>query len=350
MAVFRTFFLGRSLGASERACAASFAAHGHSLRLYAYEPLDVPASVEVADAATVISRAERDAFFETAPGRVSQFSNGFRYRLLKEQGGWWVDTDVMCRSEQVPAGELVLGREHDDFVGTAILRFPPDHPLLIEAEKVWRESWSVDTWAFTGPQLMSRLVRDFGLDQHVTSQRDLYPVAWPQALDLFDPSRRADVERVIEGRPFLHVWLSMLPRVGLPRDSIPPSGSALRVLIDRYLQTEGCPAEGTFINDALVSLSNFKRVAEQSDREARHAKKVAELAINDVALARAHGERLTLELDDAKAWVRKLSGQLDEAMVEHERLKAAYAAMPSLALRIARKFGLGRLKRYIGNT
>jgi hypothetical protein len=159
----------------------------------------------------------------------------------------------MCRSEQLPAAEIVLGREHEDIVGTAIMRFPRDHPLLGEAEKAWRESWSVDRWAFSGPQLMSRLVQQFGLDREVALQRDLYPVAWPQALELFDPARRAQVERAIAGKPFLHVWLSMLPRHGLPRDSIPPSGSALHILIDRYLQGEGGSAEGTFINDVLAS-------------------------------------------------------------------------------------------------
>lgn len=361
MTVFQTFFSGAGLGICERACLASFAAHGHSLRLYTYErQLDVPVGVELADAATVIPRTERDAFFEAAPGRVTQFANGFRYRLLNEHGGWWVDTDVMCLSAKVPEVEIVLGREHGDFVGNAIMRFPSGHPLLAEAERFWRENWAVDTWAFTGPHLVSRLAREFDLGSVVASQADLYPVAWPHALELFDPARRSEINRAIAEKPFLHIWLSMLPRYGLPRDTVPPLGCVLRDLVERYLPAEGCPGEGTFINDALASLSKFKLAAEQSEREALHAKKVAELAIGDVKLARAHGDRLTAELDDAKAWVSKLSAQLETAsaqveaaLVEHERLRAACEAMserPSLPYRIARKLGLGRLKRYIGNT
>jgi hypothetical protein len=278
----------------------------------------------------------------------------------------------MCLSAQIPAGDIVLGSEQPEFVGTAIMRFPCGHPLLTQAERIWRESWAVDTWAFTGPQLMSRLVREFSLGDAVASQHDLYPVAWPQALELFDPARRNEIERAIAGKPFLHVWLSMLPRYGLPRDTVPPPDCALRDLVERYLPAEGCPGDGTFINDLLASVSEFKRAAEQSEREAVHARKVAELAIGDVALARAHGDRLTAELDDAKAWVSKLStqfeaasaqleatsAQLEAASAERERLRLACEAMSqqrdalaaSLPYRIARKLGLGRLKRYIGNT
>src|SRR3990172_9496815 len=96
VADFRSFFLGSALGVLERACLASFVARGHSFTLYVYEPIAVPAGVALADAARIIPVAERDSFFAIAPGRISQFSNGVRYHLLKEFGGWWVDTDVLC--------------------------------------------------------------------------------------------------------------------------------------------------------------------------------------------------------------------------------------------------------------
>jgi len=136
LAHFRTFFQGPALGVTERACLASFIAHGHALTLYSYEPVEVPAGVARADASAIIPKAEHDAFFAIAPDRVSQFSNGFRFRMLQE-GGWWVDTDVLCLSAAVPTDELVLGWENESTIGSAVMRFPPRHPVIAAANEFW---------------------------------------------------------------------------------------------------------------------------------------------------------------------------------------------------------------------
>jgi hypothetical protein len=91
MVEFRSFFSGPSLSVTEQACLAISVAHGHTFRLYAYDSLQVPPGVELANAASTIPVAERDAFFSMEIGqvqfrRISQFSNGFRYRLLHDQG------------------------------------------------------------------------------------------------------------------------------------------------------------------------------------------------------------------------------------------------------------------------
>ena len=54
----------------------------------------------------------------------------FRYRLLLLRGGWWVDTDVVCLSPQVPEETLFLEREDDATVGNAIVKFPQGHAFV----------------------------------------------------------------------------------------------------------------------------------------------------------------------------------------------------------------------------
>jgi hypothetical protein len=46
-------------------------------------------------------------------GSVSAFSNLFRYYLLHQMGGWWVDADVVCLSECVPATPIFMGWEYE---------------------------------------------------------------------------------------------------------------------------------------------------------------------------------------------------------------------------------------------
>ena len=65
------------------------------LQLHVYEePPGVPAGVTLCDAAAVLPRNE--LFVHRCSGSVAVFADWFRYRLLLEHGGMWVDTDVVC--------------------------------------------------------------------------------------------------------------------------------------------------------------------------------------------------------------------------------------------------------------
>jgi hypothetical protein len=84
----------------ERMALASFVANGHIVHLYAYDELaGVPAGVQVIDAREILPE---ERIFRYGPeagageGSLANFANLFRYKLLYERGGWWVDADVVC--------------------------------------------------------------------------------------------------------------------------------------------------------------------------------------------------------------------------------------------------------------
>ena len=231
MALFRSFFFGHQLSEIEYACIASFIARGHYYVLYCYDPVAVPPGVVIADASKILGADIRDGFFEVAPGRVSQFSNGFRYQLLYQQGGWWVDTDVACLSAEVPPAEIVFGFEDETLVGSAILRFPKQHPLLHDAFRYWRANQNVEKWGYTGPQAMTRFVVEHGLRLRALPAETLYPINWREAACLLDPKARLQVQERVAGKPFLHVWQSALTFNGIPRHTVPPPGCFLREAI-----------------------------------------------------------------------------------------------------------------------
>src|SRR5262245_43937505 len=110
MAVVRTFWYGERLSPYEQLCFTSFVAHGHTLMVYAYTKLEVPPGVTVVDAATVIPESSVFVYSSgEGAGSPSAFSNLFRYELLYRYGGWWSDTDVICLSPELPAGDVVFG-------------------------------------------------------------------------------------------------------------------------------------------------------------------------------------------------------------------------------------------------
>jgi hypothetical protein len=102
---FQSFWHGEALSPYELFCLKSFIACGYAVDLYTYDVnLVVPAGVRVCDAAELASRDEVFVYQSEGLGKgsPSAFSNYFRYKLLAEKGGWWIDTDVVCLTDRIP--------------------------------------------------------------------------------------------------------------------------------------------------------------------------------------------------------------------------------------------------------
>jgi hypothetical protein len=97
-------WIGSCLSKLEKLTLLSFVRHGHEFNLWVYDELDEPppAGVILRDASTILPRARIFLKAETDPsagvGRKSYgpFSDLFRYKLLHDEGGIWVDMDLTC--------------------------------------------------------------------------------------------------------------------------------------------------------------------------------------------------------------------------------------------------------------
>ena len=154
-AFFQSFWFGDAVAPHHWLCMTSFVDHGHSFCLYSYDPIAVPRGVELRDAREILPR-ERVFFYSRGAGTGSPaaFSNLFRYKLLAERGGWWVDTDVFCQADIMTDTDLVFAREQPFHINCAILKFPAGHPL---AWQLFTEADRAGTdlnWGQTGPDLL----------------------------------------------------------------------------------------------------------------------------------------------------------------------------------------------------
>jgi len=88
-----SLWVGSKLSTLERICACSWIYHGHQLELFVYDDIgDVPEGVVLKDANAIIP--EKDVFLWR--GCYAIFAGLFRWTLLYEQGGYWVDMDMLC--------------------------------------------------------------------------------------------------------------------------------------------------------------------------------------------------------------------------------------------------------------
>ena len=92
--IIQSLWIGPTLSNLEILSMKSFLFHNHIYHLYTYNEIDnVPEGVVIRDAREILPETE---IFSYANGSVSAFSNMFRYKMLFDKGGYWVDADVVC--------------------------------------------------------------------------------------------------------------------------------------------------------------------------------------------------------------------------------------------------------------
>ena len=197
--------------------------------------LEVPRGVVICDASELISR---DRFFTYQSGQgkgsAAGFANLFRYRLLAEKGGWWIDTDVVCLSSQIPRIEQFFAYQEDDLVNNAVLFFRPQHPAILRCYARTEKLGSSALWGDTGPQLLTSVLKEFASIDHAYPAELCYPVHYSDALDLLRPSQTGALSERIKSALFLHLWNEQLRRNGIGKEWLPPRASVLRQLADRH--------------------------------------------------------------------------------------------------------------------
>ena len=237
---FRSFWFGKTLSPVEHLCIKSFLAQGHRFQLYAYDEVEnLPEGCQLLDAGTVVDR-ERLFLYAHGDhaGTPAGFANLFRYTLLDRDGGWWVDSDVLCLSSKIPEPEYVFAMQDDDYYNVAILRAPAGGRLIGTALERASAIVAVEggnmAFGSIGPNLFTDLVRELGFEGKATERTALYPIPYWQGLATCDPRRRDEIDRRVAESWFLHLWTGTFRGARVPTTARPPAGSYLAAAYERY--------------------------------------------------------------------------------------------------------------------
>ena len=176
--IFQSFWYGGMLTPYEHLCIKSFLDYGHEFHLYTYDPsLRCPTGTVLKDAGEVFNQSAIFTY-KNGPGTgsPSAFANLFRYKLLTERGGWWVDTDVICMKPQVPDYDTFFALETTQRVNSAILKFPPSHPVMVKCLEHATTLSDNIYWGQTGPELLTEVLTYAGLLDRAQPSRVAYPI------------------------------------------------------------------------------------------------------------------------------------------------------------------------------
>jgi hypothetical protein len=238
--VFQSFWFGDTISPYEKMCLRSFLDQGHAFQLYTYSPqLQVPSGIRLRDAAELFDRREYFTYKKgKGAGSHAAFSNLFRYKLLADRGGWWVDTDVVCLSSEIPAFDEFFAFQEHNVVNGAVLFFQRRDPLMLECLNEALRIGDDPSWGEIGPKLVTRKVEEDGRLRNAQPSLTCYPVHHSEALDLLRPQQFDVMAERIRHSFFLHLWNEVLRRVHVAKTMLPPRGSFLRSIVERH------PVEG----------------------------------------------------------------------------------------------------------
>ncbi|WP_162914125.1 glycosyltransferase family 2 protein [Taklimakanibacter lacteus] len=241
--LFQGFWHGAPLGPLLRACLASFIKMGHRFDLYCYDKVAVPPGVRLRDANKIIPRSELFYWDNPMTGKseISPFSDLFRFKLLSERGGWWSDVDAICLSSDIPEVSRAWAQEKPEreagALGSSQIAFPAGDSMVLELYRRCLENCRAGTLRHEiGPDLISDLVREQGLPTDLFGTPDtFYPIRWIEMFKLWLPQFRDEVTERANKALFLPIYGSFPQYIGLELVKLPPQGSFLCEICDRYL-------------------------------------------------------------------------------------------------------------------
>lgn len=255
--VVQSLWIGDRLSDLERLSIRSFLCHGHTYHLYVYREMkDVPAGTILKDAGAIIPESE---IFTYANGSYAAFADWFRYRLMRETGHFWVDTDIVCLKPLYFEASRVFALQEPGVVNNAVLRFPAKDPVIRTLEKQCRRPNALmlfDSlrrmrrklarrylegndrgnieWGEYGPKGLTLLLARYGLVPQALPAETFYPVPWTAWRSIFDGTIRGDLD-ALNGSYCIHLWNEMLRRNQIDKNARFPRHSLIESLRDRYL-------------------------------------------------------------------------------------------------------------------
>lgn len=146
--VFYSYWYDGELPPYARMSINSYVRNGHTLVLYTHGKIpNAPHGCIIGDAHKYITDKETQPFLQ-ANRKLRMLSDWFRYRLMYDRGGWWVDTDtILIPDNPIPKGEYVFFWQNEGSLANGIFRVPKNAPLMLKMDGCFSRIGEERPWA-----------------------------------------------------------------------------------------------------------------------------------------------------------------------------------------------------------
>jgi len=235
----QSLWIGPNLSSMERLCIHSFLHYGHPFHLYVYDHVEgVPRQAKLCDANEILPSSR--IFFYSKHNSCAGFANMFRYKLLLERGGWWVDTDTICLDAFHFSEPYIFSSEKSKdgagyCVNAGIMRTPPNTDVM---RYCWQHCERADNstlkWGDTGPKLIAHALEKYSLGHFVQPPHIFCPIPFWEWNQTLEPSLEWQLHSETRA---IHLWNEMWRRNSRCKDARYDPACLYEQLKSRYLDS-----------------------------------------------------------------------------------------------------------------
>lgn len=256
--IIQSLWIGNELSIVEQLCIKSFLKNGHEFHLYIYGDVkNIPEGTTVKDGGEIISAGE---IFMYSTGTYSIFADWFRWELLFQKGGFWVDMDEVCLKPFIFDTDLIFARQTMGSIAVGVLGFPPGHELCAFVrdicknpnkilpydsihtkfikirKKLLRRGRQHVGWGDAGgPKGFTRALEYFDLIDLAKPYTYFYPIPHYNWDTAFDETFANDVD-MFSNTYAVHLWNDMMRhKKGFDKNATFPQNSLFEQLKAKYL-------------------------------------------------------------------------------------------------------------------
>ena len=173
--VINSLWIGETLSNLELLTLNSFVKRDHEFYLWAYSDLNsqIPKGVILKDANSIIPKDQIFTYKTTSKcglgkGSVAGFSDIFRYKLLYEIGGWWVDMDITCLKHFDSTQPYLFPKEiHYQCTGK-VLKAPKQSDLMLDCLNESLQTVNEDNDQWTKPiDILIKNISKYDLNNYI---------------------------------------------------------------------------------------------------------------------------------------------------------------------------------------
>lgn len=239
----QSLWIGPELSAMEQLSISSFLAHGYEFHLYVYNKVvGIPAGTKTIDANKIIPCEK--VFKYPKYNSYAGFANMFRYKLLEQRGGYWVDVDIVCLRPFPENRDYLFAGQHTKpskspleirpFANNCVIKAPVGSKIM---QLCYEKASACDTttlqWGVTGPRLLSKAVKLFGLEDCVADPSEICPIPWWQWERIVADNTS---DQIMSAKAYaIHLWQEQWRRYNIDKNRTFSSGSIYEYLKRLYI-------------------------------------------------------------------------------------------------------------------
>lgn len=236
--VIQSLWIGSDLSLIEYLCIKSFIDNGHEFHLYTYSNKvnGCPDGTVFKDAREIIPLSN---LYKDVANTYTSFANWFRYKLLYERGGWWVDMDVVClknfdfMEDYCFTTEVIFDAGTPEIIANnAIIKAPPGAAFLQDMlEYMAGKDLPNAQWGVYGSRFLQEILSVYESKEYVQPPAVFCPINWHE-VELFF---KDEIEMSFENSYAIHLWNNIWSKRGINKNATYSPTSLIEKLKSKYL-------------------------------------------------------------------------------------------------------------------